>query len=93
MDWGHEELTGRVVSSSEEPLAGAEVTLFWFDEEQGITSRSRRRTVADGDGYFVFTELGPGPHMVSVTASGYGAARREAMPGGEVVIQLQETTL
>ena len=90
LDWGYEELTGRVVSSSGEPLAGAELTLFWSDEAQGVTSRSRRRTVADGDGFFLFTELGPGPHTVSVTARGYGAAQREAMPGDEILIELQE---
>ena len=64
---------------------------FWSDEARGVTSRSQRRTVADGDGYFLFTELGPGPHTVSVTAGGYGAARRDATPGYEVLIELRET--
>jgi len=72
-------------------VAGAEVTLFWSDEEQGVTSRSRRQTVADGGGYFIFTELGPGPHTIVVSARGYQSVRREAVPGEGIVIELQET--
>ncbi len=91
LDWGHEELTGRVMGSAGDPLPGAAVRLSWSDQAEGVISRSERRTVADGDGYFLFTELGPGPHTVSVTAAGHRAARREAMPGEEVLIVLQET--
>jgi len=92
LDWGYEEMAGYLVNSDDgEPVVGAVVTLFWTDEEQGVTSRSQRQTVADGGGYFIFTELGPGPHTISVTASGYRPARREAMPGDGIVIELQET--
>lgn len=92
LDWGHEEMAGQLVNSDNgEPVAGAEVTLFWADEAQGVTSRSQRQTVADSGGYFIFTELGPGPHTISVTARGYHPARSEAMPGDRIVIELQET--
>ncbi len=92
LDWGNEEMAGQLVNSADgEPVAGAEVTLFWSDEEQGVTSRSKRQTVADGGGYFIFTELGPGPHTISVTARGFRPARYEAMPGDGIVIELQET--
>jgi len=92
LDWGREEMAGQLVNSDNgEPVAGAEVTLFWSDEEQGVTSRSRRQTVADGGGYFIFTELGPGPHTIVVSARGYQSVRREAVPGEGIVIELQET--
>lgn len=91
LDWGHEEMAGQLVNSdSGEPVAGAEVRLFWIDEEQGVTSRSRRQTVADGGGYFIFTELGPGLHTIIVTAPGYHSFRREAVPREGIVIELQE---
>lgn len=90
LDWGYEEMAGRLVNPNNgEPVAGAEVTLSWAGGEQGVTSRSRRRTVADGGGYFIFTELGPGLHTIGVTARGYRPVRHEAMPGEEIVIELQ----
>jgi protocatechuate 3,4-dioxygenase beta subunit len=91
LDWGYEEMAGHLVNSvNGEPVAGAEVTLFWTGEEQGVTSRSRRLTVADSSGYFVFTELGPGSHTIMVTAPGYQSVRRDAVPGEGIVIELQE---
>jgi hypothetical protein len=91
LDWGYGEMAGHLVNSdSGEPVAGAEVTLFWADEGQGVTSRSRRQTVADGSGYFIFTELGPGLHTITVNARGYYSIRRDAVPGEGIVIELQE---
>jgi hypothetical protein len=91
LDWGYEEMAGQLLNSdSGEPVAGAEVTLFWTSEEQGVTSRSRRLTVADSSGYFVFTELGPGPHTIIVTARGFHSVRRDAVPGEGIVIELQK---
>ena len=78
-------------SDNGEPVAGADVTLFWTDEDQGVISRSRRQTVTDGGGHFIFTELGPGLHTIIVNARGYLSARREAAPGDGIVIELQET--
>jgi protocatechuate 3,4-dioxygenase beta subunit len=92
LDWGYEELLGQLVNSDNgEPVTGAEVTLYWANKEQGVTSRSQRQTVSDGGGYFIFTELGPGPHTISVTARGFHPARREAAPGDGIVIELKET--
>lgn len=91
LDWGYEEMAGHLVNSaSGEPVAGAEVTLSWTGEEHGVTSRSRRLTVADSSGYFVFTELGPGSHTIVVTAPGFYSVRRDALPGEGIVIELQE---
>ena len=92
LDWGHEQMEGQLVSSENgEPVTGAEVALFWADEEQGVTSRSSRQTFTDGGGYFIFTELGPGSHTIIVTAQGYHSVRREAIPGEGIVIELLET--
>ena len=93
LDWGYEEMAGLLVNSvSGEPVVGAEVTLVWADEQQGVTSRSRRETIADGSGFFIFTELGPGPHTIIVTAPGFHSVRREAAPGEGIVIELQEAS-
>ena len=94
LDWGDEQLAGLVLGSDGEPVIGAEVKLLWQDDTRGVLSRSKRRTVTDGGGYFLFSELGPEAHTIVVSAQGYRAIQREAMPtmpGGEVVIQLQET--
>jgi protocatechuate 3,4-dioxygenase beta subunit len=95
LDWGDEQLAGLVLDSGGEPVSGAEVKLLWWGQAQDVLSRSKRRTVTDGSGYFLFSKLGPGAHTIVVSARGYRAVQREAMPtmpGGEVVIQLQETT-
>lgn len=93
LDWGDEQLAGLVLDSAGAPVSGAEVKLLWWGQALDVLSRSKRRTVTDGGGYFLFSRLGPGAHTVVVSARGYRAVRREALPtgpGGEVVIQLQE---
>jgi protocatechuate 3,4-dioxygenase beta subunit len=90
LDWGQEEMAGQLLNSDNgEPVTGAEVTLFWSDQEQGVTSRSRRQTITDGRGYFIFSELGPGPHTIRVTARGFHPVQQEAVPGEGIVIELQ----
>lgn len=95
LDWGGDQLAGWVESAMGAPVTGATVELSWSDLRHGVTSRSRRRTVSDSNGYFIFTELGPGRHTITVSATGYRGVRREespTVPGTGIVIQLQETT-
>lgn len=93
IDWGDEQLAGVVEDSRGSLIAGAKVRLTWSNNTGGLISRSRRQTVTDSDGYFLFSELGPGPHTIQVTAPGYRPARRESPPsgtGGDVLIKLLE---
>jgi len=66
LDWGDQAIEGHVVDSRGNPLPGAQVSLSWFDRRDGITSSSGRSTVTDAGGLFRFTELGPGPHQLTV---------------------------
>jgi hypothetical protein len=72
-------------------VPGSKVSLTWFYQEGSIDSWSRRRTYTDGNGYFLFTQLGSGLHTLSVTAPGYRSAHQEVdVDSGEILIQLQE---
>lgn len=71
IDWGNYKMTGWVRDEQSDPLAGAEVRLSWRYTAKGIQSTSLRSAVTDGDGFFRFTQLGPGPHQLDVVAPGY----------------------
>ena len=71
IDWGDHEFGGRVRDERSGPVAGAKVQLNWKHAHGGIQSTSLRSAVTDGDGFFRFTQLGPGPHQLDVVASGY----------------------
>lgn len=95
LDWGNEELAGLVKNMEGDPVAGAEIKLLWSVQGQELISRSRRQTVTDGSGYFIFTELGPGLHTVIVSAKGHRAVNREVMPtmtGNTIQIKLEKTS-
>ncbi|MDH3916071.1 MAG: carboxypeptidase-like regulatory domain-containing protein [Chromatiales bacterium] len=71
VDWGDNELLGRVADQNGAPVAGAAVHLTWQHSHRGTRSNSMRRTVTDSAGSFRFTRLGPGPHRIQVSAPGY----------------------
>jgi hypothetical protein len=71
IDWGDNELVGRVADQNRAPVAGATVRLTWQHSHSGARSNSMRRTVTDLTGSFRFTRLGPGPHQIQVSAPGY----------------------
>jgi hypothetical protein len=92
LDWGNYMMAGYVLSSEDEPVPGAEVSLLWLHDNKGMRSHSRRKTVADAGGYFLFNQLGPGLHTLNITALGFYSARREHEVGGEsgteILVQL-----
>lgn len=71
IDWGEHQLTGIVTDSQRQLLVGAQIELHWNHSEKGIRSSSMRKTLSDKDGHFRFTQLGPGPHRLSVTLPGF----------------------
>jgi protocatechuate 3,4-dioxygenase beta subunit len=95
LDWGNHMLEGYVLNSKDAPVPGAEVSLLWQHDNKGIKSHSRRKTVADAGGYFLFSQLGQGLHTLNVTAPGFYSARREyevKTPGVEITVQLAAVT-
>jgi protocatechuate 3,4-dioxygenase beta subunit len=90
LDLGNYEIYGYVVDFSGNPVPGSEVLLTWFYQEGSINTWSKRRTYTDGNGFFLFSQLGPGPHNLNVTAPGYQSAHQKVeVNSGEILIQLQ----
>jgi hypothetical protein len=73
LDWGEHEIRGLVLDRHGNPAAASRIVLKWFHHTGGISSRSTRRTAADAQGNFLFSQLGPGPHLLEVNAPGYPA--------------------
>ena len=71
LDWGDRVLAGRVADDRGDPVGGAQLSLSWSDTRGEIQSMSSRATLTDPSGFFRFTQLGPGEHLLDVRASGY----------------------
>ncbi|MCI5208475.1 MAG: carboxypeptidase regulatory-like domain-containing protein, partial [Candidatus Electrothrix sp. ATG2] len=77
-----------------DPIPGAQLSLLWSHKEQGMHSRSSRTTTSDGNGYFLFSQVGSSPHILNVSAPGFFSSRLEQeakIKGAEVMVQLKET--
>ena len=95
LDWGNYMLAGYVLNSKDEPVPGAQVSFLWLHDNKGMRSRSRRKTVADTGGYFLFNQLGPGLHTLNITAPGFHGARRYhevGDSGAEILVRLAAIT-
>lgn len=74
LDWGYDEILGRIVDQNNSPVAAPNVTLTWTHMENGIRTSVRRTAAADAQGNFRFSQLGPGNHQLRVNAPGYRPA-------------------
>jgi hypothetical protein len=88
LDSGGYEIRGRVVDSFGNPVAAPRLTLEWSHHGSGIQSLSLRHGTTDAYGFFVFKQVGPGLHSLSVDAAGFEAAKLEAESPGDLVVQL-----
>ena len=82
LDVGDYEVSGHVLDSQGNPVPGAQASLYWSRYENDVTSISRRGTTTDGDGYFLFTQLGWDVHRLSVSAAGYRGAQVDVAATG-----------
>jgi len=71
LDWGQHELRGRVVDERGNPVPASRILLQWSHQADGLTTRTTRRTAADTQGEFAFSQLGPGPHALQIDAAGH----------------------
>jgi hypothetical protein len=71
LDWGEHEIRGSVVDTHGNPVPASRIVLQWSYQSDGITTRATRRTAADTQGHFAFSNLGPGPHSLQVAAPGF----------------------
>ena len=92
LDWGYDEIRGRVVNDNGYPMAVTNISLTWAHQANGIKSTSRRTAAADEQGNFRFTQLGPGSHRLSFNVAGYkpvSVNHDVAIQGSEVVVELE----
>jgi hypothetical protein len=71
LDWGEHEIRGSVVDTRGNPVPASRIVLQWSYQADGITTSATRRTAADTQGHFAFSNLGPGPHSLQVAAPGF----------------------
>jgi hypothetical protein len=73
LDWGQHEIRGVVVDAAGNPVPASRIVLQWSHESDGITTRTTRRTAADTQGQFAFSQLGPGAHSLKIDGAGFPA--------------------
>ena len=71
LDWGDHEIRGSVVDADGNPVPASRVVLHWSYETEGVSTKATRRTAADTQGHFAFSNLGPGPHSLQINAPGF----------------------
>ncbi len=91
VDVGDQVLEGSVIDSASNAVPGAQVSLIWSHQDNGVSSHALRNTTSDASGYVRFSQLGPGVHTVNVSAPGFQRQRieHEVGVGGDVAIELQ----
>ena len=68
IDIGPHSVSGRVHDESGRAFDGVELSLYWELHDNGIKFYSTRIQSADADGGFEFTNIGPGPHEITISA-------------------------
>lgn len=91
---GRHKLLGTVVSSDGTLVATPKIFITSAQVINGMHSRSSSSTRADADGRFVFTDLSPGKHTVTVNAPGYEGVRLTPVVGvqNELLVTLEKNT-
>jgi protocatechuate 3,4-dioxygenase beta subunit len=92
LDWGYDEIQGRVVNDQGYPVAVTNISLTWLHEQNGIRSSSRRTTSTDEQGNFRFTQLGSGRHHLTINAAGYKPVDLDhdvALHGSELEVKIE----
>jgi hypothetical protein len=95
LDLGAHSVGGHVVDAEGAPVAGASIFLYSSRIENAVQSRSRRETLVDSNGYFLFTQLGSGPHTLTAQAAGFQGTTVEHRVGMDEptrVLQLQSVS-
>jgi len=71
LDWGEHRIQGVVLDANGNPVPASRVVLRWSHKGEGIVTNAIRRTASDIQGQFAFSNLGPGPHSLHVSAPGF----------------------
>jgi hypothetical protein len=87
---GRGSLAGLVTDAIFRPIAGARLTLTWFQARSEIQSTVYREAVSDAQGRFRFTGIAPGQAAFNAAARGFRdrSVRRE-LTGGDEEIRIE----
>jgi len=91
LDWGNYAFEGTVVSTDGAPVAGAHVSVKWTHQNGDTRSTMVRSVRTDNTGLFRISEIGPGEHTVTISASGFATLPTTLDP--EKVFEPQRYTL
>ena len=95
LDWGGHQIEGTVTDARGLPLPASQIILEWMSTSaDGVSSSATRRTSSDIEGRFWFNSLGPGPHILKISAPGHLPINIEhdlTRQGYEVNIRLEQT--
>lgn len=75
LDWGPHWLFGQIVDAEGTPVSRARIIMQWSRQYADVFSTSRREAFSDRAGYFTFSSVGAGDHVMTVEASGFETAR------------------
>jgi len=67
IDLGPHSVSGLVHDESGRAFDSTELSLYWEQQNNGVKFNSTRTQIADADGGFEFTGIGPGPHEITIS--------------------------
>ena len=77
VDWGDQSLSGTLVDSIGQPVAGASLTLSWVRRNGRLLNQTTRTARSDSLGGFNFSNLGGGLHSLSVASTEYASMTQQ----------------
>jgi hypothetical protein len=92
LDWGNHQVAGLVLDDRGAPVTASELFVSSLRRDSGMRTHAVRRAITDEEGYFLFTQVGPGYHTIRVDVPGFDEmildhdVRRD---NRDVVIRLQ----
>ena len=92
LDVGDHVLRGSVVNPYSKGVPGAHVSLIWSHQDNGVTSHAVRNTTSDASGVFRFSQLGPGVHILNISASGFQRRQVEHDVGEDDEVRIELST-
>ena len=91
MDWGRHEVQGTIADENGAVIAGVKVHMSMAYGFYDMRASSTRDTITDERGFFRFTQVGPGVHVIRISQNRYKPYKTDydvGGAGGELQIKL-----
>lgn len=95
IDYGENKLLGKIVDEQGRPVSAPQIYLTSTQLIDGVKSQSSRKTSANEDGKFLFTDLGAAQYTITVNAPGFDGVRLQHRSGlsSPVVVRLTRNSI